>query len=109
LDKYAALKQLWNPWTALKGQLHHKRIDANIDNMAVLKSWEKKGSKDRAINNFLKGIFEVSPSLNCELKLKYIRSADNNANAPSQNVSLLDCKLSPQVWPQEIKSVDTIW
>ena len=78
--------------------VRNKRVDALVDNMALVVSWEKKGCKDSSLNKLLKKLFNTIADLNCDLHLKYIPSAENPADAPSRKLSLANSRLSLQVW-----------
>jgi hypothetical protein len=74
------------------------RVDAYVDNMALLRAWEHEGAKDTRLNEILKRIFALTIAYNCELKLHYVRSADNPADAPSRLLSPSDAMLAPKSW-----------
>ena len=83
---------------AVPQEFQNKRVDALIDNQALVKAWEKLGSKDLAMNKLLVKLFEIVKKLNCELKMTYIPSAMNPADAPSRALSLADSRLSTTSW-----------
>jgi hypothetical protein len=78
--------------------IQNKRVDALVDNMALVLSWEKLGCKDMSLNKLLQKLFSVVANLNCDLRLQYIPSAENPADAPSRKLSLADARLSSTTW-----------
>ena len=84
--------------SSFKGELKDSRVDVFVDNMAVLKSWENQGGKDKALNDIMKQLFQLIMEVNASLKLQYISSAENLADGPSRLVSLSDSMLSEVAW-----------
>jgi len=78
--------------------VQNKRVDALVDNMALVLSWEKLGCKDMSLNKLLKKLFSVVANLNCDLRLQHIPSAENPADAPSRKLALADARLSSTAW-----------
>jgi hypothetical protein len=74
------------------------KVDAYVDNMALLRAWEHEGAKDTNLNDILKRIFHLTIALNCELKLHYVPSAANPADTPSRLLSANDAMLAPELW-----------
>lgn len=91
---------LFNALESLLSNTHNARIDAFVDNKALLHSWERQVSKSSAISDILKDIFSFTMSRNLSLNLMYVPSKDNPADAPSRCLSDLDCSLSPAAWHQ---------
>ena len=83
---------------AFQNQFRDKRVDALVDNQALVLAWCKQSSKDIAFNSLLKQLFQLVSSLNCDLVLKYVPSAKNPADAPSRRISLQDARLSSKAW-----------
>ena len=71
------------------------RVDLLTDNMAVLKSWENQGGKDKQLNDLMKLIFEWVFMKNIDLKMSYVASAANEADAASRSLSFPDSTLAP--------------
>jgi hypothetical protein len=78
----------------MKDKVRDKRVDALVDNQALIAGWQYSGSRDAAFNSLLKQLFHLVASLNCDLVLKYIPSAANPADAPSRHLSLQDAHLT---------------
>ena len=74
------------------------RIDAFVDNKAVLASWDKQVSKSPIISCVMKSIFQFVFKRNILLSLYYVPSKENPANSPSRTLSELDCSLSKDAW-----------
>jgi uncharacterized protein YukE len=73
-------------------------VDVFTDSQALIKAWQRQGARSHAFSQSLKEVFQVMTSLNIELHLFYIPSADNPADGPSRRLSLQDAKLSDQLW-----------
>ena len=95
---------LFNTLESLCSDTHNARIDAFVDNMALLHSWERQVSKSSAMSDILKDIFSFTLSRNLSLNLMYVPSKDNPPDAPSRSLSDLDCSLSPAAWLQVDKA-----
>ena len=95
---------LFNTLESLCSDTHNARIDAFVDNMALLHSWERQVSKSSAMSDILKDIFSFTLSRNLSLNLMYVPSRDNPADAPSRSLSDLDCSLIPAAWLQVDKA-----
>jgi hypothetical protein len=84
--------------SAVPQLIKDKRVDARVDNMAVYHGWERVKARDPALNHILKQIAHHMNALNCDLRLCYIPSKDNPADAPSRRISLQDATLSGRLW-----------
>ena len=91
-------KALLNALKAFSKELSQHRVDARVDNMAVVYSWNGLGAKDPSLNDVLKQIFQVTQVLNIDLKLNYVASESNLADFPSRSLSNTDCTISCLVW-----------
>ena len=56
------------------------------------------GSRDPELNKLLKEIFTFTHEINIDLRLIYVQSALNPADAPSRRISVQDSMISRQVW-----------
>jgi hypothetical protein len=83
---------------SLGGQVENHRVDAYIDNKALVDVWEKQGGSDVRFNKIVKDIFVFTEQKNVDLKLHLIPSGDNVADKPSRSLSLQDCQLSEASW-----------
>lgn len=61
-------------------------------------AWENQRSKDRQLADLMKKLFQIVWKLNVDLKLHYVPSAENLADAPSRNISYTDCMLQETIW-----------
>ena len=93
-EAHALLKTL----QAVGPTMENSRIDAMVDNMAVVHAWSREGSKDTSLNSILKQMTSLMIQLNCDLSLTYIPSAQNPADEPSRKLSPSDAMLTPEVW-----------
>ena len=89
---------LLNALIARKTLIIDHRVDVFVDNLPLVHDWEGQKGKDPELNNLLKAIFQVTVEGNVDLRLSYIPSADNPADAPSRAISLSHSMLSPMKW-----------
>lgn len=61
-------------------------------------AWENQRSKDRQLADLMKKLFQIVWKLNVDLKLHYVPSAENLADAPSRNISYSDYMLQQTIW-----------
>ncbi|KAK3754302.1 hypothetical protein QZH41_006639 [Actinostola sp. cb2023] len=73
-------------------------VDALVDNMAVVHTWQRQGGRSIALNRAMKELFFTTVKLNISLHITHISSEKNPADGPSRRLSLIDCKLHPTVW-----------
>ena len=78
--------------------LKHCRLDAHVDSMALIQSWERQGGKSKELNDTLKVLHHIMLKQNVSLDLKYVPSAHNPADALSRILSDKDCMLAPDSW-----------
>jgi hypothetical protein len=83
---------------SLADRLANHRLDVYVDNMAFMGAWNRQGSRDPLLAELLKQLFQLTCSLNIDLKLQYIASAVNPADAPSRLLTWSDAMLAPHVW-----------
>ena len=95
-EAHALLKTL----QAISKEIADARVDAMVDNTAVVHAWTREGSKDVNLNAILKQMSALMISLNCDLHLTYIPSAENPADEPSRKLSPSDAMLAPELWEQ---------
>ena len=69
-----------------------------MDNMTLWAAWENGSCRSSLANQELKKIEEMSRAGNFALKLKYIPSNKNIADAPFHTLSDIDCSLSEEAW-----------
>lgn len=74
------------------------RVDAYVDNVALLHAWGKQGCRDIQLARILKSIFKVVTEVNVDLNLHYVPSAKNPADAPSRSLSWADAMLGEEAW-----------
>lgn len=74
------------------------RVDAYLDNMAVVDAWSRFRIKDQRLAKIIKAIFQVVTELNIDLSLQYIPSVENPADAPSRSLSWADAMLGSDSW-----------
>ena len=89
-----------NTLQAGKTLVTNARVDALIDNMAFLQSWEKQGGKNVQLNDALKKLHQTAFELNAAISLKYVPSSANPADPLSRVLSDLDCMLSRTAWQE---------
>lgn len=87
-------KMLW----FCRDQVCNVRVDALVDNQAVIHAWNNRGGRSVALNNALKVLFATTDELNVFLCLFYVWSAENPADGPSRRLSPLDYCLTDRMW-----------
>jgi hypothetical protein len=83
---------------SVAGQVGGHRVDAFVDNMAVVSAWERQKCRDTKLAKVVKKMFTLVTSLNVDLHLVYIPSKDNPADLPSRSISWTDAMLGPEAW-----------
>ena len=91
-------KALLATLTSLLAHVRNVRLDAFVDNKAVVDSWNRQISKSPAISEVMKDLFTFSLEHNISLVVYFVPSALNIADSLSHTVSDLDCTLSPSSW-----------
>ena len=74
------------------------RVDFMIDNQVVMHAWSNQGGKGSDLNNPIKDLFFTTAELNILLRMLYVPSQENPADAPSRRLSSLDYMLAPKIW-----------
>ena len=83
---------------ALGSKIQDSRLDVLSDNQALVETWKGQGSRSSELNNVLKLIFQQTLKLNLDLRIRYIPTDENPADAPSRRLSRQDATLSAQNW-----------
>lgn len=89
---------VYNVLYSCKDKIKNSRVDVLSDNMAVIKTWENQGGKDKQLNDIIKQLFCFVYEFNISLNLQYVQSKLNVADEPSRSISLSDCMLSETSW-----------
>ncbi|XP_069137272.1 uncharacterized protein [Argopecten irradians] len=89
---------LYQTILALEDKLENHRVDAMVDNKAVVAAWEGQGCKCPELVKFIKGLFQLTQRANIDLKVSYIPSKLNPADIESRRLSLQDWTLSEKSW-----------
>ena len=76
--------------TSFAQQLQNTRVDAQVDNKAVVDAWNNQRGRSSELNAALKALFFTTARLNISLHLSYIPSGENPADAPSRRLSVFD-------------------
>lgn len=83
---------------AVQDTLKNHRVDAYVDNTALVRVWENQGRKDISLNRIVKDLYQVTYINNIDLRLHYIPSKCNPADAPSRKLTFLDSMLTKKAW-----------
>ncbi len=83
---------------SVKDRILNSRVDAYVDNMALMHAWGRQGCRDIHLSRVMKEIFTVVRDQNVDLNLHYVRSSDNPADAPSRRLQWSDAMLAPETW-----------
>lgn len=70
------------------------RLDILTDNKSVIAVWENQGGRNKLFNDIMKDLFMLVCVNNIDLRLQYVSSSLNEADATSRSVSLVDTKKS---------------
>lgn len=79
-------------------KLRDSRVDILSDNQALVAAWQGQGSKSLPMNDVLKSLFQCTMIFNLDLKIQYINTHINPADAPSRSLSRQDATLSEPCW-----------
>ena len=93
-EAYALLHTL----QAIADTIRHARVDALIDNMALVLAWQRLGCKDPALNSVLQELFQFTMEHDILLVVEYVASKDNPADAPSRRLLAQDAMLAESTW-----------
>lgn len=89
---------LYKTLLSLVDKFANHRVDALVDNQAVVASWEREGGRCSELNDIMKSIFVLCQKKNIDLHLQYIPTDMNPADSGSRLLSLQDCRLSVKSW-----------
>ena len=78
--------------------IRDSRVEAFVDSMALVRSWNRQGSRSQSLSSALKELFTIMTKLNIDLHLTFVPSSQNQADFPSRRLSLQDAKLCPSLW-----------
>lgn len=81
-----------------KERLANSRVDAQVDNSAVIGAWNAQGSRTHELNEEMKLLFDLVHKRNIHLCLQYVASKENEADAPSRLLHKSDAKLATSAW-----------
>ena len=83
---------------AFQDHLKNTWVDVNVDNQAVINSWNNQRGRSRSLNDAIKRLFFTTSALNISLHMSYIPSSVNPADLPSRRLSAIDSQLCPELW-----------
>ena len=93
------LLALTNTVEGLPPWVKNCRLDASVDSQVLIGVWEGQGSKKSPeLTRTTKRLFGILSRTNLQLQLSYVKSSENEADAPSRRLSRLDSKLSERAW-----------
>lgn len=78
--------------------IDNTRVDARVDNKAVIGAWQAQHARSQELSAALKEIFIITCQKNINLRMQYVPSADNPADAPSRCLTKADAQLAPRCW-----------
>ena len=73
-------------------------VDALVDSMALICSWNRQGSRSQSLFGALKKLFETITKLNIDLHFIFVPGSQNQVDPPSRRLSLQDAKLCSSLW-----------
>ena len=87
---------------SLEGSIHRRRVDVRVDNEGLVHAWSGLKSRSPELVGVLKALFLLTVDLRISLKLVWISTHVNPADAPSRSLeradSMLSVALRRQVW-----------
>ncbi len=87
-------RALYNVLVSVQGYIGGRRVDAHVDNQALIHAWNNEGCKSTQLNMVLKDIFHFLLDKDIILCLHFVTSQDNVADAPSRSLQRCDATLS---------------
>lgn len=87
-------RALLNVLKSLSDKIKGHRVDANVDNQALICVWNNEGSKSFQLNYVIKEIFQFTLDFDIILNLCYIPSKDNIADLPSRSITKCDATIT---------------
>ena len=72
--------------------IKNSSVDAFVDSMTLVRSWNWQGSRCLSLSDALKKLFVTMTKLNIDLHLTFVNSSQNQADSPQ------DAKLSTTFW-----------
>ena len=91
-------KALLNVLNSIRESIRRCRVDAHVDNQALIGAWNNEGSKSRMLNSTLKELFQLTLDLDIILNLHYVPSKENLADEPSRQLNKSDAILHTGIW-----------
>ena len=89
---------LVNTLKALSTSVMDHRVDAFVDNMALVSAWHGQGGRNSQLTDVIKELFQVTMVSNIDLKIAYVPSAANAADDVSRSFSKQDAMLAGTPW-----------
>lgn len=92
-----------NVLQTLGPSLQNNRVLIKTDSKALQGAWNSQGSRNHLFNDLMKRLFQQTLRYNLLLKLDYVNTKENPADAPSRYMAQSDVMLSSEVW-QKVQS-----
>ena len=87
---------------SLESSIFRRRIDVYVDNEGLMHAWSGLKSKSPELVSILQSLFLLTIDLRVSLKLLWVSTHDNPADAPSRLLQHSDAMLTPalrcQLW-----------
>ena len=84
--------------SSFSNSLRNARVDAHVDNQAVVNAWKNQSGRSPTLLRAIKSLFFTVTSFNIYLNLLFVPSAQNPADVSSRRLSRSDSTLHPAVW-----------
>ena len=78
--------------------LWDRRVDVQVDAESLYHAWSGLKARSTALANVLRLIFAFTLEANFDLRLQWVPSSENSADAPSRMLSMADSRLPPSLW-----------
>ena len=80
---------------ALEGELYRRRVDVYVDNMGLVHAWASLKTKSAELLGVLKELFLFCADHRITLKMVWVSTKENPADAPSRALDRRDSSLAP--------------
>ena len=100
---------LLNVLKSIRHFIRGYRVDANVDNQALIFAWNNEGAKSMELTDVIKDIFQFTLDFDIVLNLYYVPTKSNIADKPSRELNKTDATISTSAWDviQETFGEDT--
>jgi hypothetical protein len=84
--------------SSIKDRIVNCRVDALVDNMALVHTWNGESGRDSSLVKLIKDLFQLTYKSNADLRIQYIPSKQNPADKISRQLGKNDVMLAEEKW-----------